>query len=234
MDEPLRQRLLTPAGVLATAAALTAVAWLENGLAPWSPYYGVYALSATLLPLALGTYRFGPLSRLRWWHWPGLLVLAALLQVVAGVFVSTVWPALLDLVGVAAAADFPTALGRMFAAAAARLPGDAALHQKLYLGAILAWAGLGEELFYRGYVQGTLRRRWGRWPALVTATFLFAVRHATQLALVSPYPWAAAASWVVFAFLVGLALGLLYERTGSLWQPVIVHYAFNLLPLVAG
>jgi membrane protease YdiL (CAAX protease family) len=31
---------------------------------------------------------------------------------------------------------------------------------------------------------------------------------------------------------VGLVLGWLYERTGSLWLPVVVHYAFNVIPLL--
>jgi membrane protease YdiL (CAAX protease family) len=218
--------------VVATAVALTAVAWLENGLAPWSPYYVVYAAAATLLPLLLGTYRFGPASRVRWWHWLAALALAVVLQAVAGLLLAVAWPALLEAAGVAAAADFPTALARMLEVAAARLPGTAATHQMLYLGAIVLWAGLGEELFYRGYVQGTLRRHHGAAAAILVASLLFAVRHATQLALVEPYPWAAAGGWVLFSFVVGLVLGWLYERTGSLWLPVVVHYAFNVIPLL--
>lgn len=227
-------RLPAPGTVIAVAVALTLLAWLENSLAPWAPYYAVYALAATALPLALGAYRFGPLGVVRWWHWPAGLLLAVALQVVAGLFLTFVWPAAAGLVGAGVAeASFPAALARMFEAAAARLGGTAAGHQLVYLGLVVAWAGLGEELFYRGYVQGSLRRRWGAPAAILTANLLFATRHAAQLALVQPYPWAAAAGWVTFSFLAGLAFSWLYERTGSLWLPVFVHYAFNLIPLVA-
>jgi membrane protease YdiL (CAAX protease family) len=35
--------------------------------------------------------------------------------------------------------------------------------------------------------------------------------------------------WVAATLLVGVAVGVLYERTRSLLPPILCHYAFNLL-----
>jgi membrane protease YdiL (CAAX protease family) len=34
------------------------------------------------------------------------------------------------------------------------------------------------------------------------------------------------------AFALGIFLGFLYERTRSLWLPVIIHYLFNLIAVI--
>ena len=95
---------------------------------------------------------------------------------------------------------------------------------------ITIWAGLGEELFYRGYLQARLRRRFGALTAIVGASAIFAVRHYTQVLIAWPHvPWSAATIWVVAAFIFGLAAGWLYEKSGSLLPPILCHYAFNLL-----
>jgi hypothetical protein len=123
----------------------------------------------------------------------------------------------------------------MFETAAQRLGLEARRVQSLYLGFLVLWAGLGEELFYRGYVQGTLRRSRRPAVAIVLAALLFAVRHYTQMGLLWPaYPWAAATAWVAVGLLFGLVLGWIYERTGSLWLPVAIHYLFNVVPFILG
>jgi membrane protease YdiL (CAAX protease family) len=46
----------------------------------------------------------------------------------------------------------------------------------------------------------------------------------------APYPvFEPRVSWVVGAFVVGLVVGWLYEKSGSLLPPILCHYAFNLL-----
>jgi membrane protease YdiL (CAAX protease family) len=95
---------------------------------------------------------------------------------------------------------------------------------------IQAWAGLGEELFYRGYVQNQLRHRTGPLPAIAVASFLFAVRHYTQVLITWPaVPWWPATLGVAATLIVGVGIGLLYERTRSLLPPIVCHYVFNLM-----
>jgi membrane protease YdiL (CAAX protease family) len=53
-----------------------------------------------------------------------------------------------------------------------------------------------------------------------------------MLLLLPKYPIFAASAWVLMGFLVGIVLGMLYERTKSLWVPVVVHYVFNIIPFL--
>jgi membrane protease YdiL (CAAX protease family) len=91
-----------------------------------------------------------------------------------------------------------------------------------YTGAFVL-APIGEELLFRGILQSGLRRaipiRRGshrhRWVAiLLTATF-FGLLH-------MPTP-----QYVPALIVLGILLGYLYERTGSLLVPILVHMLFN-------
>src|SRR4029434_4473268 len=86
----------------------------------------------------------------------------------------------------------------------------------LYLTFLVLWAGLGEELYFRGYVQGTLRKRHSARYAITVASALFAVRHYMQMLILLPkYPIFAATAWAVMAFPLGILLGYFCERTKS-------------------
>jgi membrane protease YdiL (CAAX protease family) len=74
--------------------------------------------------------------------------------------------------------------------------------------------GLSEELLFRGYVQRRLIERWNPWLAVLVASAIFALFH------VQPHA-------VVFAFPVGVWLGILAWRTGSVWPGIICHAAIN-------
>ncbi len=228
----------TTMGVLLISLALMVVAGLENGSAPWSPYYVVYVALAVGLPLKWKTYRFGPIRDIPWWAWLATPVIAILLQTVASVLVNVLYTrAVIALGGPARVNDpivsVPAMFTAMFDVAAGRLPFSAHTVRVTYLGFLIVWAGFGEELYFRGYVQGTLRTRKGARYAIVVASALFAVRHYTQMALLLPkYPVFAATAWVTMAFLVGIVLGLVYERTKSLWLPVAIHYLFNIVPFL--
>jgi membrane protease YdiL (CAAX protease family) len=133
-------------------------------------------------------------------------------------------------VALAGAADLANMFARVFVAAGPRLGRDPADVGKAYLLFIVVWAALGEELFYRGYLQARLRRRFGPVAAIAVASLLFAVRHYTQVLMAWPHvPWGPATIWVAGVFVVGVALGWLYEASGSLLPPIVAHYLFNLL-----
>ncbi len=83
---------------------------------------------------------------------------------------------------------------------------------------ILALASsIGEELFFRGALQPTI--------GLVPATILFALAHFPAKRELIP--------WTVFAGVVGLGLGFLFERSGSVVAPVIAHFVVNFINLRA-
>jgi membrane protease YdiL (CAAX protease family) len=128
------------------------------------------------------------------------------------------------------AADLPGMFGAVFGAAGARLKQPPEHVAKSYLVFILAWAGAGEEVFYRGYLQTRLRARLGPVASLVGASGLFAARHYTQVLLAWPHIlWGSATMWVAATFIVGLGVGWLYEWSGSLLPPILCHYLFNLI-----
>ena len=228
----------TTVGVIVISLALMVVAGLENGPAPWSPYYIVYVALAIGLPLTWKTYRFGPIKDVPWWAWAATPVVAILLQAVVSVVVNVVYTrAVIALGGPARVNDpivsVPAMFTAMFDAASARLGISAHTVRVTYMAFIVAWAGFGEELYFRGYVQGTIRRRKSARYAILVASTLFAIRHYVQMALLLPkYPVFAATAWVAMAFALGIVLGLVYERTKSLWLPVAIHYLFNIIPFL--
>jgi membrane protease YdiL (CAAX protease family) len=230
----------TTLGVFVISLALMVLAGLENRPAPWAPFYLVYAATATLLPLKWKTYRFGPVRNVHWWMWAACPVIAILLQAVATVFLNVIYARWVVALGGPERLDHPVIgvpamFSAMFDAASAHLGISAERVRMLYLGFIIAWAGLGEELYFRGYVQGVLRRHHSARYSITAATLLFAVRHYMQVLLLLPtYPVFAATAWCFVAIPLGLAAGYLYEKTNSLWMPVAVHYLFNIVPFIAG
>lgn len=87
---------------------------------------------------------------------------------------------------------------------------------------IVVVASVSEEVCFRGMLFAGLRRRLGRIFAALGAASVFGVLHATTgVSAVPP----------LIAF--GFALALLYEKTGSLWPPIILHGLNNSLALAA-
>jgi len=80
-----------------------------------------------------------------------------------------------------------------------------------YVVAALLAAPLNEELLFRAFVLGRGREPFGRVAALLVSTALFAAAHS------QPLP----------ALLIGLLLGLLYLKYGSVTVPLIFHVLLN-------
>jgi membrane protease YdiL (CAAX protease family) len=86
--------------------------------------------------------------------------------------------------------------------------------------AIAIFAPIAEELFFRGIVFNAWLRESGRLPAYVGSAALFAVIH---LSLASLLP----------IFLLGIALAWVYERTGNLLAPIVMHATVNGISVAA-
>jgi membrane protease YdiL (CAAX protease family) len=83
------------------------------------------------------------------------------------------------------------------------------------IAAVIA-APLGEEVFFRGFLFGSLRGRLGFWRASTISAAVFAIFHVIPLLM-------------VLMFFVGIALAWLYERRGSLVAPIGAHAMFNVI-----
>ena len=81
------------------------------------------------------------------------------------------------------------------------------------------FVGLGEELLFRGLVQGDITKALGWKWGIILASFMFAVMHLT---------WRSAPE-LVFVFFAGLLLGYLYYKTKSLVGPVVMHGIGNVI-----
>lgn len=80
--------------------------------------------------------------------------------------------------------------------------------------AVVVAAPIGEEIFFRGFLFGSLRGRFGLWLSAAISGAVFAAVHI--LPLLMP-----------LMFVVGIGLALIYERRGSLVASMAAHAAFN-------
>jgi membrane protease YdiL (CAAX protease family) len=85
---------------------------------------------------------------------------------------------------------------------------------------ICVMPGVFEELAFRGVIFGALQRVLGSTEALIVSALMFAILH---LAVPS----------MPHLFVMGLALGWLRIRTGSLLPGMLTHFTHNLLVLLA-
>ena len=81
--------------------------------------------------------------------------------------------------------------------------------------------GPGEELLFRGLVQGTLRETLHPARAIVLASALFASIHLFSLTGEGKLVY------IGIAFVLALVLGATYEYTGNLTVPSMIHGAYN-------
>jgi membrane protease YdiL (CAAX protease family) len=89
--------------------------------------------------------------------------------------------------------------------------------------------GLCEEFLFRGIVQNRLRERLSAVPAVVVAGLLFASVHLVSVVSAGPGLGdpAAIATAIVLLVPPGLVLGAVYEYTGNLVVPWLLHSVHN-------
>jgi uncharacterized protein len=81
-------------------------------------------------------------------------------------------------------------------------------------------AGISEEAFFRGAIQGSLADRIGVMMALVLASVLFGAAHLIT--------W----TYAIIAAFKGAYLGLLWIWTGNLLTPIVTHAVYDFAALV--
>jgi membrane protease YdiL (CAAX protease family) len=104
-----------------------------------------------------------------------------------------------------------------FREVAARLPAGQVVAFTLVMG---LGPGFGEELFFRGYVQTRLARRWGAARAILVSALLFGALHLDPV----QSPLAAG---------LGLYLGYVAWRTGSVWPAMAAHAVNNMVAVLS-
>jgi membrane protease YdiL (CAAX protease family) len=227
--------LVSEAGAVWVGVLLTLIVLIESKLTAWAPYFIVYAVLAIVIPIWLKTYRFGSFGEGFRDHWKIILSVFLLALFFDQAVFNWFYQWILNLAGAGADPFYSlnATLTVMIDAIASKFSITADSARMLYAFFIILWAPVGEELLYRGYLQGVLRKtRSFRFSAILSSVF-FGVRHATHLFFLWPnVPWGAMLSWVVGAWVFGLLMSYLYEKTKSLYPPMLVHAAVNLVELL--
>jgi len=86
--------------------------------------------------------------------------------------------------------------------------------------AVSVAAGLGEELLFRGLLQGLLSERVGVPAAILIASLVFGLAHPMS------------GAYVALATLIGLYLGALWYWSGNLLLPIVAHAVYDAVVLV--
>ncbi|MBV9881475.1 MAG: CPBP family intramembrane metalloprotease [Sphingomonadaceae bacterium] len=83
------------------------------------------------------------------------------------------------------------------------------------------FAGLCEEIAYRGYLIPYFRFWLPQWPALIAAAVLFGLAHIYQ-----------GLGGTLMTAILGLAFGYIYVETSSLALPIVLHAAVDISAMV--
>lgn len=169
---------------------------------PDSTYTSLILLAQILSTAAMGIHllvgKYVPLDRKTWSYCSSSKVLIAS---VVFILALGLWTNYLSEL-----ADLPNSMQETF---------EMMMRHPLGIIAIVIMAPIVEELLFRGAIEGHLLRKW-KHPAgaIVFSSLVFGVVHG---------------NWVQapFAFVIGLALGWMYYRTGSLLPGILMHFVNN-------
>jgi membrane protease YdiL (CAAX protease family) len=78
---------------------------------------------------------------------------------------------------------------------------------------------VGEEVFFRGFVYTGLRKKYGVKGGIFWSSLFFGLTHGI--------PWQ-----IPYAFVAGIILAYVYEKTGSLYSPILLHVVNNSLSVI--
>jgi membrane protease YdiL (CAAX protease family) len=90
----------------------------------------------------------------------------------------------------------------------------------LDLAVLSAVAGFGEEMLFRGVIQGAVGHRFGPWIGLSVASVLFGLAHS-----ITP-------TYIVLATSAGLYLGTVWMLSENLLTVIVAHALYDFLALV--
>lgn len=169
-----------------------------------------FQISLTAITLAFVFWRVRPVKwlGLKWpaWQWVFLIapVTVVAMWVVFGLLQFAGYMKWMDSLGVESTQETVKLL---------QTATDPVVISLMAIAAVLV-APICEEIVFRGYLFPVAKKYAGTWVAAVCSGLVFAAAHGSLAALLP-------------LFIFGIVLAMLYEKTGSIWAPMAVHFCFN-------
>jgi uncharacterized protein len=85
---------------------------------------------------------------------------------------------------------------------------------------IAFFAGVGEELFFRGWLQSVLTSKYEAWLGILITSAIFGLLHSLS------------STYAIYAGLTGLYLGVIYQVSGNLYIVMAIHALYDFIALV--
>jgi membrane protease YdiL (CAAX protease family) len=232
--ERLRAALTSLPGVLIVVVALTVLCRIETTNAPWAPYFFAYGALALLIPLLVGVapLRATKLTGKALWKLTAATAAVGIL-VDSGVFTLGYDALLLHLGLQQPFYSISGATNLTVETVAARQHMSPMAAMGIFGAIVLLWAPVAEELFYRGYVYGNLKRHLPVAAAWGISVLAFGLRHTIHFFYLWPDLSVAGVAWACDALIFGVLMTWLYERSGGLGPCMLVHLLVNLAGLLA-
>jgi membrane protease YdiL (CAAX protease family) len=102
---------------------------------------------------------------------------------------------------------------------------------------LLLLPAAGEEMMFRGFLQGYCTRLLGRAAGLLIPAVLFAARHHPSDVYFGRLHHASLAAWAnrfLQLYVCALILGLVRQKAGSVWASWLMHMGIIVLMIVVG
>lgn len=81
-----------------------------------------------------------------------------------------------------------------------------------------------EESFYRGFCYPAFRNKFGTFPGVIIISLIFTVAHYFRFDFFDAWLFN-----VPIGIVGGISFGILYEKTRSIFAPIMAHLIFNYL-----
>jgi len=227
----IKKFLFSSLGIISISVLLTIIVFIESlAFVPWAPYFLIYAILAIAIPIYLKTYRFHSFKEVISKH-AKIIIILLIIAIAYEVIMDIIHSTLLALYNAKGDPyyDFYAALELLAQKAGEKFNISADTAIAIYGIYVIIWAPIGEELFYRGYVYGELREKYGEITALLISSFFFGIRHFTHFFFITPTPVIPAAWWAIHAFFFGFIMVYSYKKTDSLYPPMLIHLITNLI-----
>jgi len=229
----MKKFLLNSTGIIITSILLTIIVFIESlRFIPWAPYFIIYALLAITIPLYLKTYQLQSFRETISKHSKTIIIIL-IIAIIYELAMDLIHSTFLTIYNAKGNPyyDFNAALNLLAQKAGEKFNITTNTAIAIYGIYIIIWAPIGEELFYRGYIYGELRKKYGETASLLISSFFFGIRHFTHFFFLTPTPIIPAIWWTIHAFFYGFIMVYSYKKTNSLYTPMLIHLITNLVSI---